>query len=281
VELALLLPVLLLLCVGTADLARLFHARVTIMNAARAGAIEAARHPTSFQDGALCHEDTNRVMCAVQAEVGGSPIVVVPDDVSLICTPDPCAEALGNTVTVTVDGRFDLITPLLSSVLGGTTINMTETAEAQIAVEPIVVATSPSPGASIAPSPIPSVAPSPSPGASSSPGPSPSPGVSPSPGASTAPSPSPSPYCLPPTADFFVSPSSGKKKKTNFVFTDLSTTTPECPITWSWNFGDGAGESPLQNPTHEYQTSGVFTVTLVVSNYGGSDSESRNITVTN
>jgi Flp pilus assembly protein TadG len=277
VELALLLPVLLLLCVGTADLARLFHARVTIMNAARAGAIEAARHPTSFQDGAPCHEDTNRVMCAVQAEVGGSPIVVVPDDVSLVCTPDPCVEALGNTVAVTVDGRFDLITPLLSSFIGGQTINMSQTAEAGIAVRPNVVQAAPSPS----PSPLPSVVPSPSPGPSVSPGPSPSPGVSPSPGASTAPSPSPSPYCFPPTADFFVSPSSGKKKKTDFVFTDLSTTTPECPITWSWNFGDGAGESPLQNPTHQYQTSGVFTVTLVVSNDGGSDSESRNITVTN
>ena len=90
--------------------------------------------------------------------------------------------------------------------------------------------------------------------------------------------------CFPPTADFQFSPSTGKKKKTVFQFTDLSTTTPQCPLTWSWNFGDGAGASStstLQNPTHVYQSQGtMYTITLVVSNLGGNDTRTRTVTVT-
>ncbi len=70
---------------------------------------------------------------------------------------------------------------------------------------------------------------------------------------------------------------------TNFQLNDLSTTTPLCPLTWSWNFGDGAGGSSvstLQNPVHEYQSKGTFTVTLVASNAGGSSTKTRSVTVT-
>ncbi|MBC7935118.1 MAG: PKD domain-containing protein [Rhizobacter sp.] len=47
-------------------------------------------------------------------------------------------------------------------------------------------------------------------------------------------------------------------------FTDNSTGT----ITeWLWYFGDG-GSSTAQNPTHQYQDTGMFTVTLLVGNNG-------------
>jgi gliding motility-associated-like protein len=36
---------------------------------------------------------------------------------------------------------------------------------------------------------------------------------------------------------------------------------------WLWSFGDG-GSSILQNPSHNYQSIGLFNVTLVVSNFG-------------
>jgi PKD repeat protein len=88
---------------------------------------------------------------------------------------------------------------------------------------------------------------------------------------------------VPPIAEFSVSPTSGKKKKEDFQFTDQSITTPPCPLTWSWNFGDGAGTSStstLQNPDHVYQSQGDFTVTLVASNFGGSSTKSRNVSVT-
>ena len=46
---------------------------------------------------------------------------------------------------------------------------------------------------------------------------------------------------------------------------------------------DGAGDSlsTLQNPVHTYQTRGTWTVTLVVSNTGGSATKVRSIVVTN
>ncbi|MDY0216511.1 MAG: FISUMP domain-containing protein [Bacteroidales bacterium] len=47
-----------------------------------------------------------------------------------------------------------------------------------------------------------------------------------------------------------------------FAFTDLSAINAN---TWHWDFGDG-NTSSLQNPTHTYQTEGVFTVSLTAGN---------------
>jgi gliding motility-associated-like protein len=51
------------------------------------------------------------------------------------------------------------------------------------------------------------------------------------------------------------------------TFHDLSTGTID---EWHWFFGDG-DQSTLQNPTHAYQDTGLFTVTLVVGNNGCRD----------
>jgi PKD repeat protein len=52
-------------------------------------------------------------------------------------------------------------------------------------------------------------------------------------------------------------------------FMDLSACTPSGPATaWAWDFGDG-GTSTEQNPTHEYTTVGVYTVSLTATNPGG------------
>lgn len=53
------------------------------------------------------------------------------------------------------------------------------------------------------------------------------------------------------------------------TFTDNSTGA----TSWSWNFGDNTSSSE-QNPVHEYSTSGVYMVTLIVSNSCGSDTTS-------
>src|SRR4051812_43606772 len=120
VELAIVLPVILVLLAAGADLARIFHSQVAIESAARAGALEASSHPTSFQSGQACNTTTNRVMCAVITESTGSFFTIAPADVSLSCTPSPCAEALGNTVSVSVAGHFSMLTPILSVFFGGT-----------------------------------------------------------------------------------------------------------------------------------------------------------------
>jgi PKD repeat protein len=70
----------------------------------------------------------------------------------------------------------------------------------------------------------------------------------------------------PPTADFSGTPTLGDAPL-SVSFTDLST---GAPTSWSWDFGDG-NTSTAQNPSHTYANSGAYTVSLTVSNGGGSD----------
>jgi PKD repeat protein len=52
---------------------------------------------------------------------------------------------------------------------------------------------------------------------------------------------------------------------TTAVFTDTSTPGPSGPITaWAWDFGDGT-TSALQNPTHNFGATGLYSTTLVVT----------------
>ena len=55
---------------------------------------------------------------------------------------------------------------------------------------------------------------------------------------------------------------------TTINFTDLSSNGPS---TWFWDFGDG-NTSILQNPSHIYSNSGVYTIKLTTSNQYGNDS---------
>jgi PKD repeat protein len=78
-------------------------------------------------------------------------------------------------------------------------------------------------------------------------------------------------------ADFTASPTSGPAALT-VSFSDASTGIVE---TWSWNFGDG-GTSSEENPTHAYNITGSYTVTLTVTGPDGIDTEIKTdyITVT-
>lgn len=74
----------------------------------------------------------------------------------------------------------------------------------------------------------------------------------------------------PPAAGFSGNPTSGTRPLV-VRFTDSSTGSPS---SWSWDFGDGS-VSALQNPSHTYTMAGTYSVTLAVTNAGGSDSEIR------
>ncbi|HSI91517.1 MAG TPA: GEVED domain-containing protein [Adhaeribacter sp.] len=52
-------------------------------------------------------------------------------------------------------------------------------------------------------------------------------------------------------------------------FTDLSL---NAPTSFEWNFGDGSPVSTQRNPTHEYNTPGMYPVTLKACNANGCDS---------
>jgi PKD repeat protein len=73
-----------------------------------------------------------------------------------------------------------------------------------------------------------------------------------------------------PVAGFTASPTSGPTPLP-VQFTDTSTGPP---TSWSWTFGDG-GTSTSQNPLHQYQAAGTYTVTLAVSNSLGSDTVTK------
>jgi len=74
----------------------------------------------------------------------------------------------------------------------------------------------------------------------------------------------------PPQAEFSATPVIGEVPFT-VSFTDESTG----EITnYGWDFGDG-GTSTEANPLHQYETVGVYTVSLMVSGPGGSDTETK------
>ena len=57
-------------------------------------------------------------------------------------------------------------------------------------------------------------------------------------------------------------------------FTDFSKNATR----WNWDFGDGTN-STEQNPTHAYSATGIYTVSLTVSNPNGTDSELAKVNV--
>src|SRR5687768_2728599 len=130
VELALILPVMMLLVASALDLGRMFYSQITITNAAREGVYEASYSPTSFQHDAPCNTTLNRVMCRVLSEAKGSFVQVQKADVTLTCSP-ACASGIDNTVTVTVNGRFKLLTPIMAPFLGGSNVTLTSSASAR------------------------------------------------------------------------------------------------------------------------------------------------------
>jgi uncharacterized protein (TIGR02145 family) len=73
-----------------------------------------------------------------------------------------------------------------------------------------------------------------------------------------------------PDAQFSANPSIGTAPLT-VNFTDESINSP---TSWQWDFGDG-NTSTQQNPEHTYQNVGNYTVSLIVSNEYGSDTETK------
>jgi hypothetical protein len=132
VEFALVLPVFLVFLAGALDLGRVFYANITLNNAAREGAFQAALTPDLYQQNQPCNQATNRVVCRIQNETTGSMITVAPTDVDMDCSIAGCPKAPGSLVTVEIRGQFRLITPLLSVVFGGQNLSLTSSAVAQI-----------------------------------------------------------------------------------------------------------------------------------------------------
>lgn len=247
VEMALIVPVMMVLLLATIDLGRLYYSQITVTNSAREGALEATVHPDRYVAG-TCDPVTSSVVCAAVNEARNSFVTISPADVTLSCTP-ACAKAYGNEATVTVTGQFTLLTPLMAAFTGGQTVTLISVAKAEVieVPEPAGVSATPTP--------------TPTPGATPTPTPTPTP----------APTPTPTPACAPPYA---AASYTQQNKNKPVVFTSLSTpTTGLCAInTYRWVFGhDGAiSEGALPTVSHAYPAQGVtYTVTLTVTNGEG------------
>jgi Flp pilus assembly protein TadG len=273
VELALILPVLLVLFGSALDLGRLYYSQITINNAAKEGALEAARDTenlSEFDNTSDCDAATNRVICLVINEAEGSLVSITPDDVALACDPDPCPDEaeIGDTVTISVVADFQLVSPILSVFFGGQTVPLSSSSVAQIGVDP-------HPGFEIVPTPTPTPTPGPTP--LPTPTPEPTPVQTPGP----TPTPTPTPTCAVPSVSdtIDISPSNGKSAQhisggTTFTMT-APTPAPQagCTFTYLWNFGDAIGGSGAV-VTHLYQFAGTgtannYTVTLVIATNSG------------
>jgi hypothetical protein len=109
VEFALIVPVLALIAVGILDLGRLFYSYEALANAAREGARYCALHALDPEPGR-----TNDTRARISNELGGR---VTPDLTATFCQPDD-PTAPGSPVTVFVSAPFNLITPLMSGIVG-------------------------------------------------------------------------------------------------------------------------------------------------------------------
>ncbi|MBI4318207.1 MAG: pilus assembly protein [Chloroflexi bacterium] len=114
VELALLLPAIMLILLGAIDFGRLYYSYVAVSNAARMGA-EYAMDPRRTQDA---------VRQTVKAEA--SPYVIITDsDITITAVP---SWSQGSNVTVEVRTQFSAFTPLISRFWGGGPVTLRGTA---------------------------------------------------------------------------------------------------------------------------------------------------------
>ena len=135
-EFAIVSIVMLLLLATVADFGRLFYAQITVENEARAGALVAARAPTSYTGACPVVATTNKIGCAIVAESRGSGVTVTPAEINVTCenlggTTVACsADPQGNTRSrVRITKVFTFLMPILGAILGSS-ITMTASVSA-------------------------------------------------------------------------------------------------------------------------------------------------------
>ena len=257
VEFALLLPVFMLFFATTLDLGRLAAAQLSVANAAKEGAFQASTTPSDFNPSNPCPStgDSNLVLCRVQLELKGSGISVNPSDIAITCSQTGCPTGMGSRVTVTITGRFQLLTPVLSPFFGGTNVAFTRSSTVQRETLPAPETAPPITTTSTTTS---STTTTTSTGTDTT-------------STSTATT-STTTACTIPSAGFTFSttPQSGHAPVVLSVVD--TTTSPACAITsWFWEWGDGS-TSMAKDPTpHTYVVPGNYFVTLRVANAAGTN----------
>jgi len=123
VEMALILPIFLSICLGILDLGRAFYTYERIQNAAREGAAWLSLRPTASAAAVAARVQSEGVACA-----GGQGVQVTSpgggftgaDRVNVDNNGNVVLAADGQHVQVTVSCPFDLVTPFMGRVLSST-----------------------------------------------------------------------------------------------------------------------------------------------------------------
>jgi len=103
-ELALVLPLLIIILAGVLDLGRLYYAYVAVTDAAAEGASYAAIHPEQ--------RDRDEVFRRAQ-EASRGLVQIAPDMVAVDCP----TVASGAPITVTVSYSFTVATPVINAIV--------------------------------------------------------------------------------------------------------------------------------------------------------------------
>jgi len=118
VEFAVILPLLVMLSLGTADLGRAYWLETRLSGAARGGATFAQYYPSQVSAGAGCPDPQNVVYAAQHDEGASNGFTVSVFNASSGGTPmGGCNTATvgpGTYVTVVTSARFEMVTPFLS-----------------------------------------------------------------------------------------------------------------------------------------------------------------------
>lgn len=267
------MPVLALVLLMAIDFGRVYLGWVDLTNVARIGANFVAQNPDAWDgDGDATIQLRYRQLMA-------------RDAVGINCTlpttlPDPTfvdsSYAVGARVRVSLNCAFQLVTPLLSNLIGDGAGNITVGSSAVFAVR----FGSPD-GAPIGGD---AATPSPTPGSTASVGPTATPGsgptATPNPSASATPAPTATPTAAPVVVSFYGVPTSsdsygggapGSTDENQVVgiptlsITFYNTTTGtqgNC----RWDFGDGGTSNACSGTvSHSYLNRGTYTVSLEVN----------------
>lgn len=125
-ELALIAPVMVMLVFGVLDLSRAYRMQIRLENAAREGAVYAQLQPNRVDCGPTADDITSRVLAedAGISSMPGRAIAVDAEDPSGVWSPvTGCGDAegaAGRRQRVAISARFEVLTPVVQSVVGDT-----------------------------------------------------------------------------------------------------------------------------------------------------------------
>lgn len=158
-ELALVLPIVLLMLLLAIDFGRLLFGYIIVNNAARIGADYAARFSTAWgTPGDPARRAEFEALLRRDTDVANCELVAVPTPTFFDATGDGTTTDVGDRARVEVSCRFRPLTPIVSGIVG--TVTMTASSEFTIRAGRIAGVPVPTP----APTPTPIPTPTPTPG---------------------------------------------------------------------------------------------------------------------